>query len=99
MSKVVYRNPARPVPGVVYLDPRRDNTAVEYLGNVRRPFFSYRKVGGLHHWRAGRFGGSFYASRQLARPMSEWKIALHADRWLVRATVVAVGTILMHGAF
>lgn len=22
--------------------------------------FSYKKVGGLHHWKIGRFGGSFY---------------------------------------
>lgn len=26
--------------------------------------FSYRKVGGLHHWKLGRFGGSFYMTRE-----------------------------------
>lgn len=27
---------------------------------TRQPFFSYRKVGGLHFWRIGRLGGSVY---------------------------------------
>jgi hypothetical protein len=26
---------------------------------------SYRKVGGLHHWRIGRLGGSFYIARRI----------------------------------
>lgn len=30
--------------------------------------FNYRKVGGLHHWRIGRLGGSFY----IARRRSNW---------------------------
>jgi len=53
--------------------------------------FSYRKIGGLHHWRIGRFGGSFYVSRRPARRMSEMQIALHSDRWLVRGTIAIVG--------
>jgi len=28
------------------------------------PFRSYKKVGGLHHFRIGRIGGSFYLSRK-----------------------------------
>jgi hypothetical protein len=60
---------------------------------------TYHKVGGLHHWRIGRFGGSFYVARKAARPMTEWQIALHADRWLVRATVLAVGSMLINHAF
>lgn len=31
--------------------------------------FSYRKVGGLHFWRIGRFGGMFYLSK---RPDPVW---------------------------
>lgn len=29
----------------------------------RRPFASFRRVGGLYHWRIGRLGGSFYLAR------------------------------------
>lgn len=25
---------------------------------------TYRKVGGLHHWRVGRLGGSFYIAKR-----------------------------------
>ena len=27
---------------------------------------TYRKVGGLHHWRVGRLGGSFYIAKRRA---------------------------------
>lgn len=30
---------------------------------AKRPFFNWRKVGGLRHWRIGRLGGSFYLAR------------------------------------
>jgi hypothetical protein len=31
---------------------------------VKRPFFIWRKVGGLRHWRIGRFGGSIYRAHR-----------------------------------
>jgi hypothetical protein len=30
----------------------------------REPFLHWHKVGGLRHWRVGRFGGSFYVARK-----------------------------------
>lgn len=36
----------------------------------RRPPVSFRKVGGLYHWRIGSFGGSFYRSRRRSRRLA-----------------------------
>jgi hypothetical protein len=33
---------------------------------VKRPFFVWRRVGGLRHWRIGRLGGSFYLAKPAA---------------------------------
>lgn len=33
---------------------------------------TYRKVGGLHHWRVGRLGGSFYIAK---RAPTTWESA------------------------
>lgn len=46
---------------------------------------TYRKVGGLYHWRIGRIGGSFY----LAKPQPRtW--ARDTDRYTAQTFAVAV---------
>lgn len=51
----------------------------------RRAWISFKRVGGLYHWRIGRTGGSFYRSR----PRSEWEHAFNAERWLLRCVAAA----------
>ena len=34
-----------------------------YVLKAARSLVSLRKVGGLHHWRVGKLGGSFYIAK------------------------------------
>lgn len=59
---------------------------------AKRAFFSWRKVGGLRHWRIGRFGGSFY----IAKPHhSQWAIAIREGSGEVAATVAVIVSLFL----
>lgn len=52
---------------------------------------TYRKIGGLHHWRIGRLGGSFYIKRAVVR--SQWSIAIHEGAGEIAATTLVIAAL------
>lgn len=60
---------------------------------------TYRKVGGLHHWRIGRLGGSFYLKRLSTMAEVERQMRHDHYAWVLSRTLpITVGiwtTVLM----
>jgi len=43
---------------------------------------TYKKVGGMHHWRLGRLGGSFYIAKTAKKPVKNRPDAnAHIEAW------------------
>ena len=63
-----------------------------FWSEMKVGMMSYRKVGGLHHWRVGRVGGSFYIKRAVV--LSQWNIAIREGAAEIAATTVVIAALL-----